>query len=787
MSRTGVVVLVFVACAFARAESRQFSGVYPHLAFFNDERECGTGAVVPWADRLWAITYAPHSPSGSSDKLYEIDSDLNIVVRPESVGGTCANRLIHRESNQLFIGPYAIDAQRNVRVIPYAKMVGRMTATMRHLTDPANRVYFATMEEGFYDVDVKTLDVKTMFPDGNTMKELANALLPGYHGKGAYTSQGRIVYANNGERSPEAKVRPDVPSGCLAEWDGKDWRVVRRNQFCDVTGPGGIEGAANPTTDPIWSIGWDHRSLILMLLDGGEWHSFRLPKATHTYDGAHGWNTEWPRIRDIGEDDLLMTMHGMLWRFPRTFSVANNKGIRPRSTYLKVIGDFARWNDSVVFGCDDTAKSEFLNKRAAKGELAPPGQSQSNLWFVPPDALDRFGPARADGAVWLNDDVKAGEWSEPFLFAGFERRIAHLTHRETEPVKFTLQIDEHPPRTVIIGPREYRWTGFSDKLTGEWIRVKTDRDCAGATVIFSFSNSDHRGEEADAMFDGIAKVGEPALGGIVWAGGENKRTLQLAGDAGSYELGDGVDLAPLNDPAADEWLRKNAAIPRGVLSLDKASVIYVDDAKRRWRLPRGDESFDEMTRGGAYRVAREVCTERDLFNCHGTFYELPADNAGGFSKVRPIATHNRPIIDYCSYRGLLILTGIADTARGDHIIVSGDGKAALWAGVVDDLWELGKSRGRGGPWKDSNVKANVASDPYLLNGFDEKHLTVTTDRAANVRVEVDLTGDGHWVTYATLDLSQHTAGHQFPAGYNGYWLRVTADVDCVATAWLEYR
>ena len=35
---------------------------------------------------------------------------------------------------------------------------------------------------------------------------------------------------------------------------------------------------------------WDHRSAILMLRDGGTWHSFRLPKASHTYDGAHGWN-----------------------------------------------------------------------------------------------------------------------------------------------------------------------------------------------------------------------------------------------------------------------------------------------------------------------------------------------------------------------------------------------------------------------------------------------------------------------------------------------------------------
>src|SRR5205085_2762253 len=76
------------------------SGRYPHLAMFNHQGECGTGAVVPWADRLWVITYAPHLPQGSDDKLYEIDPDLKRVTRPESVGGTPADLMIHRESNQ---------------------------------------------------------------------------------------------------------------------------------------------------------------------------------------------------------------------------------------------------------------------------------------------------------------------------------------------------------------------------------------------------------------------------------------------------------------------------------------------------------------------------------------------------------------------------------------------------------------------------------------------------------------------------------------------------------------
>ena len=98
---------------------------------FNDEAECGTGAVVPWAHRLWVLTYAPHKPQGSTDKLYEITPDLEQIIRPESIGGTPANRMIHRESQQLFIGPYAIGADRTVRAISYERMFGRPTGLAR--------------------------------------------------------------------------------------------------------------------------------------------------------------------------------------------------------------------------------------------------------------------------------------------------------------------------------------------------------------------------------------------------------------------------------------------------------------------------------------------------------------------------------------------------------------------------------------------------------------------------------------------------------------------------------
>ena len=136
------ISLALAAQVALAAESRNVSGIYPQLAMFNHEGECGTGAVVPWADRLWVNTYGPHKPLGSTDKLYEITPDLQQIVRPESVGGTPANRMIHAESHQLVIGPYFIDAQRRVRAVLPKFMPGRLTGNARDLTDPANSIYF---------------------------------------------------------------------------------------------------------------------------------------------------------------------------------------------------------------------------------------------------------------------------------------------------------------------------------------------------------------------------------------------------------------------------------------------------------------------------------------------------------------------------------------------------------------------------------------------------------------------------------------------------------------------
>lgn len=800
--------LVFAALALvaslagAAEKPRCVSGIYPHLAMFNNEGECGTGAVVVWADRLWAITYAPHKPTGSSDKLYEVTSALEQVVRPESIGGTPANRMIHRESQQLFIGPYAIDASRQVRVITPAQMFGRLTGTARHLTDPAGKICFATMEEGIYEVDVKTLAVTELWAD-EQRKTGRHSDLPGYHGKGFYSAQGRYVYANNGDHAGTALSNPSVPSGVLAEWDGNAdrWTIVRRNQFTDVTGPGGIEGNTSPE-DSLWGIGWDHRSLMLMLLDGGKWHTFRLPKASHSYDGAHGWNTEWPRIRDIGEDHLLMTMHGSFWKFPRTFRVGNTAGIVPRSNYIKVVGDFCRWGDRLVLGCDDTAKSEFLNRHPLKGDLVGPGQSQSNLWFLEPPQLDTFGPPLGRGAVWMNDTVAADTPSEPYLFSGFACRSLHLAHQTDAAATVTLEVDAQGDGTwrklqdVELPADGHTWVEFPEHASGAWVRLIANRVLQDATAFFHYRGNDPRTADAAPIFAGLATPADTSTtGGLLYARGGNQRTLRvlatrLQGLQGCYDLSADLKLTQVDDQLGCTWMQQHVAISPSVITVDEASVLYVDKSGRRWRLPKGDAAFGKRGILGAERVGREVCTERNLLNIHGTFYELPAENAGGFPKLRPIATHNRRIQDFTSYRGLLVMTGVADTASGDHIVRSEDGKCAVWVGAVDDLWQLGKPRGAGGPWHNTPVKASEPSDPYLSAGYDHKQLTLSHDAAEPVTftLEADFTGTGAWSRVCQLDVPPaKSLEYKLPDSFGAYWLRLVSTRTCTATARFDFH
>lgn len=940
----------------------EISGRYPHLAMFNHQGECGTGAVVSWADRLWAITYGPHLPAGSDDKLYEIDAELNRTTRPESVGGTPANRMIHRESNQLNIGPYFIDGERNVRVVPPSEMYGRLTATARHLSDPANKVYVCDMEGLIYEVDVHSLDVNLLF----------KRPVPGWHAKGGYSGQGRLVVANNGEHGagsvnqykpfdyfvdPAPTSREDA--GALCEWDGETWRLIRRRQFTDVTGPGGILGPPNDEA-PVWAIGWDRRSLLLQLCDDGRWHTFRLPVADYSYFGKHGWHTEWPRIREVTGGKYLMNLHGGWFDFPGTFSAADTAGLQPLGSYAKISGDFCAFDGRIVFGCDDTAKSGF--SRAGVGDTLNRlnGQSCSNLWFTTWEGLSQAGRPAGFGGPWLGDDVQAGIASDPFLLAGFKHRCLHLAvgvsgvetsginrcsekfevtrlpeklarlarvtvrrgdyHEPASPYSFVvdhdvvvylsvddrgdpqpgdgwrktdmklewggsytdsiyvkefakgrvdvpgngvahkpgdyglphlsfiepvdgnspdLQITELPkdlmpqivparpvPKAASKGPVSFtleidrngdgKWTEykaitmpasgyayhvFPDHFDAAFIRLKTNRDVSGVTAYFHYGPGGGATTDRD-MFAALADVDQPGpwTSAVVRSEGNDRimlgvlaRQVDASGKADegqTYQVRPSMEFRCIEaESESARFLHDQVAAVEQVIQIDDASVI-VTEGSLRVRLPKSHAAYDTAWSTGWPRALREVVTERSLLNAAGTFYILPRSNSGGLRRIKPLATHNKRITDFCSWRGLLVLAGCTAEAKPDgHYFAADEGNLGLWFGDIDDLWKFGKPTGRGGPWFDAAVEAGKPSDPYLMAGYDRKTVELSHDAQEDVTftLEVDPAADATWLPYATIRVpAGETITHTFPAGYAAYWVRLKADQPCRATAMFNY-
>ncbi len=798
----------------------RISGVYPHLAVSSTHPEVGIGAVVPWADRLWAITYGPHLPNGdTSNKLYEIDEQLNLVVRPESLGGTPANRFIHAPSNQLIIGPHFIDAARNVRNLPYSAAPGRHTGTAAHLSDPENRIYMFTMEDGVYDVNVHDLSFITRYPD---VQSRGDKFIFGYHGKGAYSGQGYFIVGNNGR--PLNQGTPLGPAGTLARWDGTTyaengnsylpldpinhntsyeysdgpvpgqphfmagWTQDFTAQHCEVTGPGGIHGNPNPATDPVWATGFDAKSVLVRVLEGGDWNTWRLPKSSYTHDGSHGWHTEWPRIRQLDPatpgSPYLMHMHGLFFDFPATFSSADFSGLKPISSYYKMPVDYCMFDGQLVMAKNDL--SRFSNTLALR--------AQSNFWFGQLEDLSEWGAPQGHGAVWLNDSVPAGESSDPFLVNGFSRITLHLRNGDGSAVPVVIESSNgtgtwSPVTTVNVPANGYVFEILND-TPSQWLRLKPEVAAGNLTAYFILSNPYPHAPVASLggdRFAALADIRDTAghSDGIIRPMSGADLQLEFASNHGYHRIGGNLQLQDVTNATAESNLRSAGALGKA-FGGDAASV-WVTNGTARLRLPRLDPLYDSPFLSGWARGFRETVTEREMLNLHGTFYEVPRDNSGGRYRLRPLATHGKRITDFASWRGLLALTGVLDDAQAGDSLVRSPSGAALWLGEVDDIWQMGEPRGKGGPWKDSTVSANTASDPYLMYGYDRKELTLSTINAATITVEVDFLADNTWSTYQTFTLAAgETITHVFPEGFHAHWVRVKSSAATTATAQFTY-
>jgi len=432
--------------------------------------------------------------------------------------------------------------------------------------------------------------------------------------------------------------------------------------------------------------------------------------------------------------------------------------------------------------------------------FAVPGQPHSNMQFLQRDDLPSWGPAEARGGVWVEDAVKANTPSDAILIGGYEQRCLHLVNHGDAAVSFTIETDANGHGGwKEFTTRELPAKGYSplilpSDLKAPWLRVKANADGI-ATAFLHVSTSRRSSPDEARIFSGLATASESAtsIGGIIRAGFPTTNLQFLTRDGRYFEVDEKLAFHATEAPAEVAKLQDTHAL-KNEFTEDAASIIVTRYDGQRFRLPKGDAALSDAP---GSRSIRECIQERYLANYHGTFYEVPRGgtspsgqrNMPDFQRMKPVTTHHQPIADFCVWRGMLVLSGVNLNAANDgHIFGSTDAK--LWFGAIDDLWKLGKPLGKGGPWRDTTVKANAPSDPYLLTGYDKKTLTLSHDAEQPIEfsLEVDFYADGQWHAYKHLTVKPgKPLVYEFPSGYAAHWLRVKASADCTASVQLEYR
>lgn len=463
-----LVAVSSLAVAYGQVQNHVDPQMVMRAPGAGSDSEAGIGALIPWANKLWAIGYVAHI-RGSGLGLYQVDENMKWSRHPESVTGTYANRYIHWRSKQAIIGPHFIREDGTVRTsAELAKH--RLTATAAHLTEP-QMVYFLTMEGLLFETNVETLESKQLF---DLTKELDWAEGAYLHFKGMHTGQGRVVVANNTFEEPEHLGKRYA--GRLAEWDGKgSWKILERNPFIEVSG--NQRSAANDYYgSPMYAVGWDRGSVILRVLHRGEWSRYRLPFGSQSW--SHTWNTEWMRIRFAQTERHLMDAFGLFYDLPNLVYGGRLFGVQPISRHLRVTPDFVHYNGYFVMAGDQTDHTV--------------GQPQSGLWWGNIDDLWSFGKPQGWGSVWYGENIGTDQVSDSYLMTGFDQKSVTLTSEPNQKCTVDIEVDTlgngtwRRMTTLEANADGFATYSFPPGFSAHWVRGRARSTSSNVSLSFTY-------------------------------------------------------------------------------------------------------------------------------------------------------------------------------------------------------------------------------------------------------------------------------------------------------------
>lgn len=458
------------------SNSIQVSGVFPHTAMYTSilpsHTESGIGAMIPWGGKLWVTNYVADIGANTGSALYSIDENMQMERFPGSVSGTYGCAMILEPVDCLNIGPYIIDRNNRVRVIPEIGNY-RLISSMKHLTDPEHLFYVQSMEGWMFEVNMRTLASRKVC---NLYRELQ---YPGSedaqvdtcqsHIMGAVTAQGRIIVTSN--TYTEEEFSGKRAAGRLAEYvDGK-WHIVEKKPFSALR-------VSADGREIVYAMGWDKASAIMKVLIDGKWTTYRLPKASMNYE--HHWAEEAPVISQLETGSYLLDFFGMFYELCPIPYGGVMQAVRPISTHLRKINGICSYRGMTVLSGDEVTP--------LFGWAPQSGDPHSNLVFCKTDDLWKYGKPQGWGGPWWDTDVQAGIPSEPYLAYGFDKKFLHV--RSDKPVRLRIEADYTGDLTwnlyqeVTLEENGYAAISFPAAFEAHWLRLVPSNDAKMSASFF---------------------------------------------------------------------------------------------------------------------------------------------------------------------------------------------------------------------------------------------------------------------------------------------------------------
>ena len=123
------------------------------------------------------------------------------------------------------------------------------------------------------------------------------------------------------------------------------------------------------------------------------------------------------------------------------------------------------------------------------GHYFSPKKNSAGLWFGAVDDIWKLGQPVGHEGPWKNRDVKAGEYSLPYLMTGYDKKKVELNSNRDVTISLEIDFDHNGwylYKTFEVTPRKTVVHQFPDGYSAHWIRAIVDKDTK-ATVQFLYS------------------------------------------------------------------------------------------------------------------------------------------------------------------------------------------------------------------------------------------------------------------------------------------------------------